>query len=149
MKTTKFGLQISVFAAILYIGAIQSPLIPLLMVGYALLAENSEEMRKMSCQALTVLGSVWALNGIYTLLNQFVNFLNSFVGNGYLHMPYGLSMALTVIITVVPLVFAALALAGRYAFLTPAPMQRVVTTVQAPVANAAAASHPDQEETKQ
>lgn len=131
MKTTKFGLNISVFAAILYLGAIQTPLIPLLMLGYAVLVERTREMNRLSCQAITVLGGLWLLNGVYTAVNQLVNLLNTFVGNGYLHMPYGLSSAVSLITDVVPLVFAVLAFLGNYAVLNPAAVDQAVKKVQA------------------
>lgn len=131
MKTTKFGLNIPVFAAILYLGAIQTPLIPLLMLGYAVLVERTREMNRLSCQAISVLGCLWLLNGVYTAVTQLVNLLNTFVGNGYLHMPYGLSSAVSLITDVVPLVFAVLALLGNYAFLNPTAVGQAVKKVQA------------------
>lgn len=114
MKTTKFGLSISLFAAIVYFSALQVPIVSVLMLGYALLVEKTEEMRKMTCQAITVLGAVWCLTGVYSILTQIVNLLNTFVGSGYLHMPYGLSIAVNLILDAVVMLFGVLALLGGY-----------------------------------
>lgn len=114
MKTTKFGLNISIFAAIVYFSALQVPIVSVLMLGYALLVENTEEMRKMTCQAITVLGTVWCLTGVYSILTQIVNLLNTFVGSGYLHMPYGLNIAVNLILDAVVMLFGILALLGGY-----------------------------------
>lgn len=115
MKTTKFGLNITIFAAVVYFSAIQIPIVSVLMLGYALLVEKTEEMRKMTCQAITVLGVVWFINSVYSIITQIVNLLNTFVGSGYLHMPYGLSIAIALVLDVALLLFGLLALQGNYA----------------------------------
>lgn len=130
MNTTKTGLKLSIFAAILYIGALQSAVIPILMLGFLLLTESGDTIRKLVGQALSVLGLVWLIDGVYDLITMFVNFLNSIVGNGYLHMPYALNTFITLLLDAVVLVFAVLALLGHYADLTPAIIEKAVQTVQ-------------------
>ena len=130
MNTTKTGLKLSIFAAVLYIGALQSSLIPVLMLGFLLLAESADAVSKLISQALTVLGLVWLIDGVYSLISMFVNFLNSFVGSGYLHMPYALDILITLVLDAALLVFAVLALLGRYDILSPAAIEKAVQTVQ-------------------
>ena len=130
MNTTKNGLKLSIFAAVLYIGALQSPLIPIFMLGLLVLTESSDAVTKLVSQALTVLGLVWLVDGVYSLITLFVNFLNSFVGSGYLHMSYALDTFITLILDAVLLVFAVLALLGHYTDLNPVIIEKAVKTVQ-------------------
>lgn len=114
MNTTKTGLKLSVFAAIAYFGALKTPLIPLMMLGYLAVTEQGEEVRKLVSQALTVLGLVWLIGGGYDVISQLVNFLNSFVGDGYLHMPFALNNFLTFALDAVVFACGVLALLGKY-----------------------------------
>lgn len=126
MNTTKTGMKLSIFAAILYFGALQSPLIPILMLGFLLLTESTEQTGKLVGQALTILGLVWLIHGGYDLISTLVNFLNSIVGNGYLHMPYALTTFVSLALDAVLFVFGVLALTGRYAVVSPAIMEKAV-----------------------
>lgn len=130
MNTTKTGLKLSLFAAILYFGALQSPLIPILMLGFLLLTEPAEHVGKLVSQALTILGLVWLIGGGYDLISLFVNFLNSIVGSGYLHMPYALTTFVSLLMDGVLFVFGVLALMGRYAGVSPAMLEKAVHAVQ-------------------
>ena len=130
MNTTKNGLKLSIFVAVLYIGALQSPLIPVLMLGFLLLTESADTIGKLVSQALVVLGVVWLIDGVYSLITVFVNFLNSFVGSGYLHMPYALDTFITLVLDVVLLIFAVLALLGHYADMSPTFIEKAVKTMQ-------------------
>ena len=129
MYTTKTGLKLSVIAAILYFGALQSPLIPILMLGYLLFTESEENIGKLVSQALTVLGLVWLVDGGYDLISMLVTFLNSIVGSGYLHMPYALTNFISLALDAVLFAFGVLALTGRYAGMGPARIEKAVQWV--------------------
>ncbi len=136
MKTTKFGLKITVFAALIYFCALQNAVAALLLIGYALLVESTDAMRKMSCQALIVLGGVWGISSIYALLNGLVSVLNSVVGVGYLHLPYGLGNLVSLLLDGALVAFGVLALLGRYDILSPAALDKVLDKAQAAAAQA-------------
>lgn len=143
MSTTKTSLKLSVIAAILYFGALQSPLIPILILGYLLFTESEENIGKLVSQALTVLGLVWLVDGGYDLISMFVTFLNSIVGSGYLHMPYALTNFIALALDAVLFVFGVLALTGRYAGMGPATIEKAVQRVLQNI------KKPDKGDTKQ
>lgn len=130
MNTTKSGLKFSIIAAILYFGALQSPLIPILVLGYLIVTESNESVGKLVSQAVTVLVLVWLVDGGYDLISAFVIFLNSIVGNGYLHMPYALTNFVSVVLDAVLFIFGVLALTGRYAGISLGTIEKAVQKVQ-------------------
>lgn len=113
MKKMKFGLPITLFVALIYFGSLQSPLLAALMIGLIFLTEENDTAKKAALQASVVLGAVWALRGIYQLVNEVIILLNQFVGNGYLHMPYGLSSLMDLICTGVPFALGVMAFLGK------------------------------------
>lgn len=130
MKTTKMGLKFSVFAAIVYFGTLQSPLIPLLMLGYVLLCEQNEEASGMACQAVTVLGAVWLVDGVMSTLTSLIAFLNTFVGDGFMHIPFGLDRFVDLALKVVLVVFGVLAFMGKYNGFSASGVKKMLNKVQ-------------------
>lgn len=117
MKKLNIGLPVSIFAALIYFGAIINPLIPIALIAYAILAEDRAALKATITQAMVVLGISWGITGIYTVINELVSLLNNFVADGYLHMPYALNSLLVLLPDVVLLIFGVLALLGAHAVL--------------------------------
>ena len=80
MQKTKLGLSVTFVAACLYFFGLFSTIPAVLLIGFVLLKEDDEWLKKMAVKALVLVLAFWVAGGLLSAINEVFSFLSVIVG---------------------------------------------------------------------
>ena len=80
MQKTKLGLSVTFVAACLYFFGLFSTIPAVLLIGFVLLKEDDEWLKKMAVKALVLVLAFWVVGSLLTAINEVFSMLSVVVG---------------------------------------------------------------------
>lgn len=94
MQKTKLGLSVTFVAACLYFFGLFSTIPAVLLIGYVLLKEDDEWLKKMAVKSLIVVLVFWVANGVLGAIGDVFSFLSvitNWFNMGRVSVPFNLT----------------------------------------------------------